>query len=125
MVVSTPHKVLESMEDASLSIGDVQYLVIDEADTMFDPRFSLELKRIIRPLKMRGLPFSTILVSATMSKEMKKIIAELVPDILPAATSSLHRGVYGSQHNFVPVEAGRDKIDVLSQVCSRFEDLSK
>jgi ATP-dependent RNA helicase RhlE len=36
ILITTPHKCLSLMKQKKISVGDVRYAVIDEADTLFD-----------------------------------------------------------------------------------------
>ncbi|KAF2548650.1 hypothetical protein F2Q70_00020766 [Brassica cretica] len=52
------------------SMGDIAYLVLDEADTMFDRGFRPDIRKFLAPLKQRALKtndhgFQTVLVTDT------------------------------------------------------------
>lgn len=116
IVISTPTSMLAQIKDGNLCITDVTTLVIDEADTMFDHGFGPELARILGPLQSRGSPVSTVLVSATPSAAVRQLVERRFPEMLTVETSSLHKGVHGSIHNFVPVPPGQSRLSALSQV---------
>jgi len=49
------------------------FQVLDEADTMFDKGFGVEVRKFLNPLRNRsrqpeGEPFQTVLVTATVTK---------------------------------------------------------
>lgn len=71
--------------------------VIDEADTMFDQGFGPDIQRIVQPLKRLAPPVNVVLVSATMSKAVKRLIAETLSGVVPIQTTSFHRGVAGAR----------------------------
>ncbi|KAK8464201.1 hypothetical protein PHAVU_011G144600 [Phaseolus vulgaris] len=65
--------VLQHIEEGNMVYGDIKYLVLDEADTMFDRGFAPDMRKFLGPLNSRaskpdGLGFQTILVTATMTK---------------------------------------------------------
>ncbi|KAL2894387.1 DEAD-box ATP-dependent RNA helicase 39 [Bienertia sinuspersici] len=73
MVVGTPGRILQHIDDGNLVFGDIKYLVLDEADTMFDHGFGPDIRRFLGPLKNRASKpndpgFQTVLVAATMTK---------------------------------------------------------
>jgi len=68
ILVGTPQKLVQHAEKGHLYWGDVHYLVLDEADTMFDKGFGPEVKSILGPLRSKANPASTILVVATLSQ---------------------------------------------------------
>lgn len=68
ILVATPQKLLQHAEKGNVFYGDVQYVVLDEADTMFDRGFGPEVERILRPLRSKPQPAQCILVAATLTK---------------------------------------------------------
>ena len=48
--------------------GDVRYVVLDEADTMFDKGFGPEVRAVLGPLRSKANPAQVVLVVATLSQ---------------------------------------------------------
>ncbi|XP_024539001.1 DEAD-box ATP-dependent RNA helicase 39 [Selaginella moellendorffii] len=120
MVVGTPGRLLMHVEEGNLAFGDIKYVVIDEADTMFDRGFGPELKKIIDPLRNRALrngsDFQTILVTATITKSVQKLLDTEFPGIRHIFTSTLHKKVDTSRHFFQKVPGNINKLEALVQV---------
>ena len=70
IVIATPGRLLDHVEQKNISLGQVQMLVMDEADRMLDMGFLPDLQRIINllPKERQNLMFS-----ATFSPEIKKL----------------------------------------------------
>jgi superfamily II DNA/RNA helicase len=70
IVIATPGRLLDHVEQKNISLAQVQMLVMDEADRMLDMGFLPDLQRIINllPKKRQNLMFS-----ATFSPEIKKL----------------------------------------------------
>ena len=68
ILVGTPQKLMQHAEKGNLFWGDVQYLVLDEADTMFDKGFGPEVRAVLSPLRSKADPANAVLVVATLSK---------------------------------------------------------
>ncbi len=68
ILVGTPQKLVQHAEKGHLFWGDVQYVVLDEADTMFDKGFGPEVKAVLGPLRSKTQPASAVLVVATLSQ---------------------------------------------------------
>ena len=70
IVIATPGRLLDHIEQKNVSLGQVQMLVMDEADRMLDMGFLPDLQRIINllPKSRQNLMFS-----ATFSPEIKKL----------------------------------------------------
>lgn len=68
ILVATPQKLLQHAEKGNVFYGDVQYVVLDEADTMFDRGFGPEVESVLGPLRSKPEPAHCILVAATLTK---------------------------------------------------------
>ncbi|KAL4565921.1 hypothetical protein LXL04_030027 [Taraxacum kok-saghyz] len=121
MVVGTPGRVLQHIEDGNLVYGDIKYLVLDEADTMFDRGFGPDIRKFLAPLKNRalkpdGVGFQTILVTATMTNAVQKLVDEEFEGIEHLRTSSLHKKVASARHDFIKLSGAENKLEALLQV---------
>ncbi|XP_050367027.1 DEAD-box ATP-dependent RNA helicase 39 [Argentina anserina] len=121
MVVGTPGRILQHIEDGNLVYGDIKYLVLDEADTMFDRGFGPDIRKFLAPLKNRaskpdGQGFQTVLVSATMTKGVQTLIDEEFQGILHLRTSSLHKKIASARHDFIKLPGSENKMEALMQV---------
>lgn len=68
ILIGTPQKLMQHAEKGNLFWGDVQYVVMDEADTMFDKGFGPEVRAVLSPLRSKAQPAKAVLVVATLSK---------------------------------------------------------
>ncbi len=77
ILVATPGRLLDHIEQKSVNLGNVEVFVLDEADRMLDMGFIPDIKRI-----MALLPHATkrqnLLFSATFSNEIKKLADQLL-----------------------------------------------
>ncbi|KAK8597355.1 hypothetical protein V6N13_001968 [Hibiscus sabdariffa] len=121
MVVGTPGRVLQHIDDGNMVYGDIKYLVLDEADTMFDRGFGPDIRKFLGPLKNRALKpngqgFQTILVTATMTKAVQKLIDEEFQGIEHLRTSTLHKKIATARHDFIKLSGSENKLEALLQV---------
>ena len=70
ILVATPGRLIDLMERGAVDLGQVGYLVLDEADQMLDLGFIHALRKIAPRL---GTPRQTMLFSATMPKQMEEL----------------------------------------------------
>ena len=52
------------------------------------------------------------------AQAIRRLLAEEFPDLHFVETSTLHRGVAGARHSFLPAPPAQNKLDVLAQVSS-------
>jgi ATP-dependent RNA helicase RhlE len=74
IVVATPGRLMDHMGRGSIDLKHVEVLVLDEADRMLDMGFINDVKRIVSALPKNR---QTMLFSATISKEVQRLAAEM------------------------------------------------
>ncbi|KAL5223409.1 hypothetical protein ABZP36_028122 [Zizania latifolia] len=121
MVVGTPGRILDHIKDGNIVYGDIKYLVLDEADTMFDQGFGPDIRKFLAPLKNRAAKpgdqgFQTILVTATMTKAVQKLIDEEFEGIVHLRTSTFQKRVATARHDFIKLSGSENKLEALLQV---------
>ena len=72
VLVATPGRLIDLLEQKSLTLADAQYLVLDEADQMLDMGFIHALRQISKLIPTER---QTLLFSATMPKLMEELAA--------------------------------------------------
>jgi Superfamily II DNA and RNA helicases len=72
IVVATPGRLLDHLERNSIDLSHIEFLVLDEADRMFDMGFINAVRAIIAKVPRER---QTMLFSATMSREVRDLVA--------------------------------------------------
>ncbi|MDJ0720103.1 MAG: DEAD/DEAH box helicase [Desulfobacterales bacterium] len=93
ILVACPGRLLDHIERRTVDLSRLEVLVLDEADQMFDMGFFPDIRRIVARLPNER---QTLLFSATMPEEIKKLTREVlrrpvtvqVDRVAPAATVS-------------------------------------
>jgi ATP-dependent RNA helicase DeaD len=70
IVVGTPGRIIEHIENKTFDTSNIKYLVIDEADEMLDMGFIEQLETIINSLPQEHV---TMLLSATMPRDIRDL----------------------------------------------------
>ena len=66
ILIGTPQKIMQQAERHNLYFGDVEFVVLDEADTMFDKGFGPEVRAVLKPVRSKANPAECVLVLATL-----------------------------------------------------------
>lgn len=69
MLVATPGRLMDLINQGHVSLGQIQVLILDEADSMLDMGFVHEIKRILKYIPQKR---QTLFFSATMPNEIRK-----------------------------------------------------
>jgi ATP-dependent RNA helicase RhlE len=106
ILVATPGRLLDHVEQKSVHLGQVEIFVLDEADRMLDMGFIPDIKRIMAllPAKRQNLLFS-----ATFSNDIKKLADELLnkPRLIEVARRNTAAETVTQNAYKVPQEAKR------------------
>lgn len=75
IVVATPGRLLDHLQQGNLNLGELDTLVLDEADRMLDMGFIHDIKRVLKHVPNNR---QTLLFSATFSKDIRKLASTLL-----------------------------------------------
>ena len=75
IVVATPGRLLDHVQQRSIDLSRVEILILDEADRMLDMGFIRDIRKILNIIPSQR---QTLLFSATFSKEIKSLAAEFL-----------------------------------------------
>jgi ATP-dependent RNA helicase RhlE len=76
IIAATPGRLLDHMRNDYARLGDIEVLVLDEADRMLDMGFLPDIRRILRQLPQK--PRQTLFFSATMPAPIVDLSRELL-----------------------------------------------
>ena len=87
IVIGTPGRLLDLMNQRALDLREVEYLILDEADRMLDMGFIHDIKKILKVLPVKR---QTLLFSATFSNDIKKLADGLLqsPTLIEVARTN-------------------------------------
>ena len=77
VLVATPGRLLDLVQSNALKLGQVEYLVLDEADRMLDMGFINDIRKIVAKLPIRR---QTLFFSATMPKDIAELADAMLRD---------------------------------------------
>lgn len=77
IVIATPGRLLDHIDRRSIDLKHIEFLVLDEADRMFDMGFINDVRAIIDVTPQNR---QTLLFSATMTSEVRKLAGSIMKD---------------------------------------------
>jgi len=77
VIIATPGRLLDHMQQSYAKFAQLEYLVLDEADRMLDMGFLPDIRRILRQLPKKR---QTFFFSATMPQEIALLAREMCHD---------------------------------------------
>ena len=87
VLIATPGRLIDLMDQKAVDLGDVQVLVLDEADRMLDMGFLPAVKKIVAATPKTR---QTLLFSATIDKSIQEITGKMLRD--PATVQIARKG---------------------------------
>ncbi len=85
IIVATPGRLLDHMNNGHVTLNQTQYVVLDEADHMLDLGFIPDIRRIMKQLPKRR---QTSLLSATMPTQIRALASDFQTDPVEVAVAA-------------------------------------
>jgi ATP-dependent RNA helicase RhlE len=114
VVIATPGRLMDHMQQRTLDLSGVETLILDEADRMLDMGFLPALKRILVALPKKR---HTMLFSATFAPAIKALAMEFMHNPREISVSAPNTVTTLVSHQVHPVDAAR-KRDLLLHLLS-------
>jgi ATP-dependent RNA helicase RhlE len=117
IIVACPGRLLDLIEQGHADMAKVEVLVLDEADMMFDMGFLPIIRKILRRLPKER---QTLLFSATMPDEIRKLAEDLLADPVTVQVDKV-KPASTVKHALYPV-AQHLKTQLLMNLLDRHKD---
>ncbi len=120
ILIATPGRLLDLINQRHVSLAECEYLIIDEADRMFDMGFIRDVRKIVAMLPNER---QTLLFSATMPAEIARLAGEILyePERVEIASKTVAVERIEQSVHHIEKAAKRDTLVKLLQA----PDLSK
>jgi len=107
ILVATPGRLLDLLNQRHISLHEIKFFVLDEADRMLDMGFVHDVKRIIAKLPVQK---QTLFFSATMPAEIKQLANVLLKDPVKVEVTPVSSTVDTIQQSLYYVEKRNKKL---------------
>lgn len=118
ILVATPGRLIDLINQGYIDISAIEYFILDEADRMLDMGFIHDVRRIIKYLPAKK---QTMLFSATMPKGMEGIISQLLVDQVEVSVTPVSSTVDKIEQFVYYVDKGH-KIDILTELLKEYKN---
>lgn len=115
VIVATPGRLLEHLTACNLSLSNVDFLVLDEADRMLDMGFSADIQKILQAVNKKR---QNLLFSATFSSAVKKLANDMMVKPLVISVDKQNTTADTVSQVVYPVEQRR-KRELLSELIGK------
>ena len=112
IVVATPGRLLDHVQQRTIDLRHVEILVLDEADRMLDMGFIPDIRRILALLPSKR---QNLLFSATFPDEIRKLTKSFMHDPVTVEVAPRNKPVDLTSQLVHPVDSGR-KRELLSHL---------
>ncbi|WP_269526790.1 DEAD/DEAH box helicase [Coraliomargarita parva] len=117
VVIATPGRLLDHLQQKNFDLRSIEVLVLDEVDRMVDMGFIDDVTRII---KLCNRNRQTLLFSATVSDEIKRLVGRFLKDPVEVAIGVKLSPAETVKHEIYPVGA-MQKFDLLMALIEKME----
>ena len=112
IIVATPGRLLDLMQQGHINLNNIKYFVLDEADRMLDMGFVHDVKRIIAKLPQKR---QTLFFSATMPPEIQQLASMLLTNPVKVEVTPVSSTVEVIQQSIYYVEK-QNKFPLMVQL---------
>ena len=115
VLIATPGRLIDLIDQGAANLSDVSVLVLDEADRMLDMGFAPAMRRIVSKTPATR---QTLLFSATLGDDVLSTTKELVKD--PIRVEIAHKGTAAQTiDQYILGVAEKEKVRILTDVLKR------
>jgi len=115
LLVATPGRLNDLINQRACDLGDVSIAILDEADHMADMGFLPQVRKLLDQVRTGG---QRLLFSATLDGDVDKLVRQYLNHPVTHSVAPSTAGVEEMDHHVITVSA-EDKLDVVSEIASR------
>ncbi len=112
ILVATPGRLLDHMQEGGVTVSGTEILVLDEADHMLDLGFIVPIRKIVSHISTKR---QTLFFSATMPKEIAALAGSMLRDPVHVAVTPVAKTADRVEQKVIFVETAR-KRQMLAEI---------
>lgn len=105
LLAATPGRLVDILERRRISLANVRYLILDEADRMLDMGFEPQIRRIVEGEDMPGTDArQTLMFSATFPDDIQQLARDFLSEYIFLSVGRVGATSENITQNIIPVE---------------------
>ncbi|MDR0587993.1 MAG: DEAD/DEAH box helicase [Burkholderiales bacterium] len=116
VLVATPGRLLDHIEQKTVALNQVEFFVLDEADRMLDMGFIPDIRKILKLLPQKR---QSLLFSATFSNEIKKLAGDMLHQPVVVEVARQNTAAETVQQNVCFCETGKKRAALEAIIAER------
>lgn len=125
LLVATPGRLVDLIERGRISLANIKYLVLDEADRMLDMGFEPQIRRIVEGADMPSVQDrQTLMFSATFPHNIQILARDFLKDYIFLSVGRVGSTSENITQNILYVEDEDKKSVLLDLLCSNEKGLT-
>lgn len=115
IIIACPGRLIDFVEEGSISLQNITYLVLDEADRMLDMGFEPQIRKIVEKIPKDR---QTLMWSATWPKEVRRLAEDFLVNYVQVNIGSVNLAANHNITQIVDVCTELEKFDKLYKLLS-------
>jgi superfamily II DNA/RNA helicase len=116
LIVGTPGRVLDHLQQKSVKLDQADFLVLDETDRMLDMGFEIQVEKILKYVPQKR---QTLLFSATLPPYIINLSKKYLKNPERIAVGSTTTPIIKIKQEIIPVQAGKKYEALLAELQTR------
>ncbi|MFM2145881.1 MAG: hypothetical protein RL732_717 [Bacteroidota bacterium] len=112
IVVATPGRLIDLIERKAINLGEIEYVVLDEADEMLNMGFQEDIEFILQNTPRRN---ATWLFSATMPPEIRKVSRKYMKEPVEVTVGKMNTASKNIDHQYY-VSSSHHRYETLKRL---------
>merc|ERR1712137_528463 len=124
ILIATPGRIIDMIERGRVSLSQIRFFIMDEADRMLDMGFEPQIRQIVEDEDMpQGDERQTLMFSATFPKEIQKLAQDFLQDYIFLQVGRVGSTTDSITQRVIQVDE-RDKKEALVDLLDQIQGLT-
>lgn len=117
ILVATPGRLVDVIDRGKVSLSEIKFLILDEADRMLDMGFEPQIRKIVEQLDMPRKGYRrTLMFSATFPREIQQLASSFLDDYIFLTVGRVGSTTELVTQKFMKVEEGQKETALLDLI---------